>query len=423
MAAKLPGDPKGYYHVLGLDPGSDGAAVKTAFRQLAMALHPDRNNSPDAHEKFHAITAAYKILSNPEKKAQYDALSRNTDTAEKQQTQYKRQASAGTGARDKQKSERTDPRPSANQARQEKPQDQRRKRTWSTSSPPPLLPLSTCDRCGRVAAQPRYVIFPLVRGTLVRSLHSSIEGLYCRRCADITGLQVSIRNWLLGWWSLSGAVDTIHALWVTARGGILPADRNYRALMHQARAFLARQDRDMAHNIARQARQFATTVGQQYMADSLVPASPQSAARQLKDRWSGVGAFRLLQLSPLYLAGAVTAVVSWNTIRDAETPLVGPDKDKPGNTDSVSPSSPSLKAGGLHETMAAGLAIRSGPGTGFQKTGELAAGAMVLVTETDTGGNWARIITPEGMSGYVPSRFLNPVHIPRQERTTGTQRE
>lgn len=189
--------------------------------------------------------------------------------------------------------------------------------------------------------------------------------------------------------------------------------------MHQARAFLARQELDVARSIARQARQFATTAGQKHAADTLVPTQAGTTTRQLKDRWTGVGNLRLLQLSPLYLAGAAATVFVWNIIRDTWPPAQVPEGGS--ETESSTQTLPSLRTGGLHETMTGGLAIRSGPGSGFQKTGELAAGAMVLVTEIDTGGDWARIITPSGASGYVPSRFLNPVHIPREQRRTDPQ--
>lgn len=416
MATDRLSDPKGYYRTLGIEPGADNASIKAAFRQLAMEIHPDRNSSPDAHEKFHAITSAYEVLSDPEQRARYDALPRNDRPDHGRRAHYSQYTSAaGSNAESQSRPQKE----TSHKKHEKEPHTQtRRTRTWSASSPLPVLP-SSCDRCGLVAAQPRYVVFPLVQGNLLHSLRSSIEGLYCRRCADITGLQVSARNWILGWWSPLGPVDTIRALWTTARGGVFPADRNYRALMHQARAFLARQEPDVARSIARQARQFATTAGQKHAADTLVPTHAGTTARQLKDRWTGVGSLRLLQLSPLYLAGAAATVFIWNTIRDTWPSSQIPEGDH--EAESSIQTIPSLRAGGLHETMAGGLAIRSGPGSGFQKTGELAAGAMVLVTEIDTGGDWARIITPSGASGYVPSRFLKPVQIPREQRRTDPQ--
>jgi molecular chaperone DnaJ len=62
-----------YYEVLGVPRGADAAAIKDAFRKLAMQYHPDRNKEPGAEERFKAIAEAYAVLSNPGKRAEYDA--------------------------------------------------------------------------------------------------------------------------------------------------------------------------------------------------------------------------------------------------------------------------------------------------------------------------------------------------------------
>jgi molecular chaperone DnaJ len=62
-----------YYEVLGVPRGADATAVKDAFRRLAMEYHPDRNKSPGAEQKFKEIAEAYAVLSDPKKRAEYDA--------------------------------------------------------------------------------------------------------------------------------------------------------------------------------------------------------------------------------------------------------------------------------------------------------------------------------------------------------------
>ena len=62
-----------YYEVLGLDRGADEGAIKSAYRKLALKYHPDRN--PDdqaAEERFKEASEAYEILSDSDKRAQYD---------------------------------------------------------------------------------------------------------------------------------------------------------------------------------------------------------------------------------------------------------------------------------------------------------------------------------------------------------------
>lgn len=62
-----------YYQVLGVSSDADEAAIKDAFRTLALKYHPDRNKEPGAEEKFKEIAAAYAVLSDPEKRRAYDA--------------------------------------------------------------------------------------------------------------------------------------------------------------------------------------------------------------------------------------------------------------------------------------------------------------------------------------------------------------
>jgi molecular chaperone DnaJ len=62
-----------YYDVLGVPRDADAKAIKEAFRKLAMKYHPDRNKSADAEARFKEVAEAYAILSDPRKRADYDA--------------------------------------------------------------------------------------------------------------------------------------------------------------------------------------------------------------------------------------------------------------------------------------------------------------------------------------------------------------
>ncbi len=63
---------KDYYDTLGVPRGSTEDEIKTAYRKLVRQYHPDTNKSPDAEKKMAEINEAYSVLSNKEKKAQYD---------------------------------------------------------------------------------------------------------------------------------------------------------------------------------------------------------------------------------------------------------------------------------------------------------------------------------------------------------------
>jgi len=62
-----------FYSTLGISRGASEIEIKTAYRKMAMACHPDRNNgSKEAEEKFKAITEAYDVLRDPDKRRLYD---------------------------------------------------------------------------------------------------------------------------------------------------------------------------------------------------------------------------------------------------------------------------------------------------------------------------------------------------------------
>ena len=62
-----------YYEVLGIKKGATADEIKKAYRKLAIKFHPDKNpGNNEAEERFKEISEAYAVLSDPQKKAQYD---------------------------------------------------------------------------------------------------------------------------------------------------------------------------------------------------------------------------------------------------------------------------------------------------------------------------------------------------------------
>ncbi len=68
---------KSLYETLEVKENATADEIKKAYRKLARKYHPDVNKDPSAEEKFKEINAAYEVLSDPEKKSQYDRFGDN----------------------------------------------------------------------------------------------------------------------------------------------------------------------------------------------------------------------------------------------------------------------------------------------------------------------------------------------------------
>ena len=68
---------KDYYDTLGVPKTASQADIKKAYRRLARELHPDTNKDPTAEKRFKEANEAHAVLSDPEKRKQYDELGAN----------------------------------------------------------------------------------------------------------------------------------------------------------------------------------------------------------------------------------------------------------------------------------------------------------------------------------------------------------
>ena len=93
-----------YYKFLDVPPTASHEEIRSAFRQMALKYHPDRNKDPWAETIFKQINEAYQVLGNREKRAAYDAARRaDAIRAEEsqraaRQRQYYEQGSSRSGS-------------------------------------------------------------------------------------------------------------------------------------------------------------------------------------------------------------------------------------------------------------------------------------------------------------------------------------
>src|SRR5918995_3910557 len=64
--------PADYYKTLGVDKKASQEDIKKAYRKLARQYHPDTNKDAGAEERFKAISEAYDVLGDPDKRKKYD---------------------------------------------------------------------------------------------------------------------------------------------------------------------------------------------------------------------------------------------------------------------------------------------------------------------------------------------------------------
>jgi DnaJ-domain-containing protein 1 len=75
VAPPAPDQQTNYYAMLGVSRNANQATIRKAFRQMSLKYHPDRNqnNPEESQQKQIAITLAYEVLSDPEKRRIFDA--------------------------------------------------------------------------------------------------------------------------------------------------------------------------------------------------------------------------------------------------------------------------------------------------------------------------------------------------------------
>ncbi|MGE5548825.1 MAG: DnaJ domain-containing protein [Solirubrobacterales bacterium] len=344
MTTTVSQDPKGYYALLGLAPGADVAAVKAAYRARVKSVHPDRAGNA-ATEEFQRLVEAYNTLRDVVRRAEYDA-GRPRGIAEDDLSQ-------------------------------------------------PAIPLA-CSCCGKVTAQPRYIVFHRVKSYLLWARRQRDEGIFCRECAEVAAARASSATWAWGWWSPPGLLLTPVALVRNLFGGTFPKRDNARLLLRQARAFVERGDVDIARSLANQASRFAREPAHRRRIAELRDLT-RDAGRSLKNRWRLGGGSFWAQLAPLLALPAVLGMFAliwtkpWNQPVSAGAAGIV-----------VAPAA----VGEIRHVAVGELKVRQDPAENAPVISLLDRFTAVTVMEAPVDRQWTQVRTPSGLVGWVPSRAL-----------------
>ncbi|CAA7611717.1 DnaJ domain-containing protein [Magnetospirillum sp. UT-4] len=339
-------DPKGYYATLGIAPGAGLDAIRAAYRSRVKLVHPDRDPSAAAREEFQELVEAYRVLKDGVYRAEYD----------------------------------------------------------STGVPPliddgddwPAHPYA-CSTCGKVTAQPRYVIFHWVKSYLVWVRRGRTEGIFCRDCADLAAVRASTASWAWGWWSPPGLVLTPLALVLNMLGGVKPRHVNARLLIRQARAFLALDEYELARGLARQAEAFAHRSVHQRQVEELQRITGIDG-RRLRDRWAfwAGGAFAA-QALPLAALAAVLVLAGLIATKPWDQPVA------------TAPAGIVVEAAGIGDIRHVAvddLKLRQAPLEGAPVLTLLDRFTTVQVIGLQGDPEWAEVRSPAGVVGWVQRRAL-----------------
>ncbi len=361
MVTRKVHDVHGYYALLGVNPFASSVTIKAAYRNAAKKYHPDQPGGNE--EAFVRLNQAYRVLSDAEARAAYDALT-------------------------------------APPAEPEAP-------SHLTAAP------VRCHRCHRVTLQPRRVILPWIQGRLWRVRQRSLTGVFCRPCANVMALRASYLTWIQGWWAPLGPFYSLWALWVGLWTGIRPREANASLLMDQARAFLAQGKGSLARACLEQAAPLAQgrAALEERLRDLERVVGPQESAGRLRDRWRGLNRLAWAQLLPVWLlliAGLVTVPLWHGSVltlllpQEEATAPVAPDTP-------VTPRPrirPRAPVTGIQHVATEALNLRQGPGVHFPVVAELPRFTTVMVWSPGTEEGWVELKTEDGTMGYAAAGFL-----------------
>lgn len=249
-------DAKGYYDILGVSPLASDEEIKKNYRDIAKIWHPDFNNSDEALEKFQAISVAYDILKDDDKKLTYDLLSH----------------------------------------------------VYRASNFPEMSSLKIYKNLNNQFDLGLRSLKQSKSISKVFSYKEDSEDLFCNyKEAKKIVLQNSMWNWVLGWWSFKGFFKNFGIISKNIKNIGNNLEDDFRLLVHNALAFYQEGKREEAFIYAMQAREIANPTQRDLLDRFILLVGVRSNAKYSK--WNFAVLKRLQMVIPSMISALVVLSV------------------------------------------------------------------------------------------------------------------
>ena len=200
------GDALGYYEILGVPQEAGAETIKQQYYVLAKKWHPDHNEDERAAEIFQKISIAYNILKEEDSRLKYDLLSQ----------------------------------------------------VYEAKHFPDMDNLKVYNnRAGYPEIDLRHIKLTKVTGKLVSHTETEVKEICNYKEAKKLVLKVSLHNWLLGWWSVTGIIANIKAIMKNYQKALYDFEGNFTLLTHNMMAYAQEKKYNEAYASGRLALRYA----------------------------------------------------------------------------------------------------------------------------------------------------------------------
>ena len=365
------GDSLGYYDALEVPQNAGTETIKQQYYILAKKWHPDHNENENAAERFQKISVAYNILKDDASRLKYDLLSQAYDAAHF---------------------------PDINN-----------------------LKIYTNQR-GDQELDLRHIKLLQVRGLIVKHKTKELKEICNYKEAKKFVLKVSLQNWLLGWWSLTGIIANIQAISNNYKKALADYAGNFTLLSHNMLAYAQEQRYDEAYACARLALRYANP-RQKQLVEQYMETIPYQRD-YIFPQWKAA-AFKIPQLiMPMILLIGVMLAGSSKVVTMEEFNKLWASNNKinyfqevrfRGGGQTVDDMVVSKVVSVPYDTdnfenlyhLNKDSHIMYGPDDNFDVLAELPARTTVRLTGYTPDEQWARIMIDNGEMGFIPYKNIN----------------